>query len=152
MARSLLEGESYGSTLIHLEGSVSGLTYPADTLQTTDPSDGRPLLARYDLERAARTLSVEELARRPRGLWRWREMLPVRRTSFVQHLGEGDTPLLTPTRLARFMDVPHLALKSEGLNPTGSFKARGMAAAVSRNLELGARSFVVPSAGNAAGA
>src|SRR3712207_3814685 len=66
--------------------------------------------------------------------------------------GEGDTPLLPQLRLGKALGVPHLATKAEGLNPTGSFKARGMAAAVSRGLELGVTSFVAPSAGNAAGA
>jgi threonine synthase len=152
MAGGVLDDEDCGSTLTELEGSVTGLRYAADTLQTTDPSDGRPLLARYDVDRAAQRLTVEALMTRSRGLWRWKELLPVQRESFVLHLGEGDTPLVVPARLAAHLDVPRLAVKAEGLNPTGSFKARGMAAAVSRNLELGARSFVVPSAGNAAGA
>jgi threonine synthase len=145
--------ESTGSTLTHLEGALSGKSYAADALIGPDPADGRPLLARYDLERAARTLTKESLAsRRSGGMWRWSELLPVREKRNVVHLGEGDTPLLAQPRLGGALGVPLLATKAEGLNPTGSFKARGMAAAVSRAMELGATSFTAPSAGNAAGA
>ena len=142
-----------GSTLTHLEGALSGATYPADELMNLDPFDGRPLLARYDLERAARALTAESLAgRRTGGLWRWAELLPVRDRSHVIYLGEGDTPLLPQRRLGGALGVPRLSTKAEGLNPTGSFKARGMAAAVSRAVVLGATSFTAPSAGNAGGA
>ena len=142
-----------GSSLTHLEGALSGATYPADELAGLDPADGRPLLARYDLERAARTLTVESLVdRRTGGIWRWAELLPVREWNNVIYLGEGNTPLLPQLRLGKALGVPRLATKAEGLNPTGSFKARGIAAAVSRGLELGVTSFVAPSAGNAAGA
>ena len=118
-----------------------------------DPSDDRPLLARYDLEKAASTLTAEALTRRRTGgLWRWTELLPVRDRDHIVYLGEGDTPLLSQPRLGEALGVPRLATKAEGLNPTGSFKARGMAVAVSRAVELGATSFIAPSAGNAAGA
>src|SRR3712207_2534741 len=141
-----------GSMLTHLEGALSGAVYPADKLTGLDPTDGRPLLARYDLELAAHTLTAESLLRRRTGgIWRWAEVLPVREQNHVIHLGEGDTPLLQQTRLGRALGVPRLATKAEGLNPTGSFKAREMAAAVSRGIELGVASFIVPSAGNAAG-
>ena len=142
-----------GSTLICLEGALSGERYPADELMGLDPADGRPLLARYDLEKAARTMTAESLAeRRTGGLWRWVELLPVRDRGHVVYLGEGDTPLLAQPRLGEALGVPRLATKAEGLNPTGSFKARGMAVAVSRAVELGVTSFIAPSAGNAAGA
>ncbi|MDQ3318081.1 MAG: threonine synthase [Actinomycetota bacterium] len=142
-----------GSTLTHLEGALSGTTYPADEPINTDPADGRPLLPRYDMEKAARTLTKDSLARRRSGgMWRWRELLPVRDPANIVFLGEGDTPLLPQARLGEALGVPNLFTKAEGLNPTGSFKARGMAAAVSRAVELGARSFVAPSAGNAGGA
>jgi threonine synthase len=142
-----------GSTLTHLEGALSGEKYPANELIGLDPAAGRPLLARYDIEKAARTLTAEALAqRRSGGLWRWAELLPVRDRSNVVYLGEGDTPLLAQPRLGEALGVPRLATKAEGLNPTGSFKARGMAVAVSRAMELGVTSFIAPSAGNAAGA
>ena len=145
--------QTTGSTLTHLEGTLSGATYPADELARLDSADGRPLFARYDLERAARTLNRETLAsRRGHGLWRWSELLPVRSWGNVTYLGEGDTPLLDQPRLGDALGVPRLATKAEGLNPTGSFKARGMAAAVSRGVELGVRSYIAPSAGNAGGA
>ena len=145
--------QSTESTLTHLEGTLSGVTYPADELARLDPADGRPLFARYDLERAARTLNREALARRRAGgLGRWAELLPVQNWENVAYLGEGDTPLLNQPRLGDALGVPRLSTKPEGLNPTGSFKARGMAAAVSRGVELGAKSFIAPSAGNAAGA
>ncbi len=140
------------SCLSHLVGSESGERYDADALHRLDPADDRPLLAVYDLDGAARTLSRASIAQRPRGLWRWREILPVRDPGYVVDLGEGDTPLVFPRRLATAMDLPGLRVKAEGGNPTGSFKARGMTAAVSRNHELGAEAFIAPSAGNAAGA
>jgi threonine synthase len=141
------------STLAHLEGSLSGEKYPADDLMRLDPKDDRPLLARYDLDRAATTLTEESLARRRRGgMWRWSEVLPVRDGKNIVHLGEGDTPLIPQRRLGEAIGAPKLFTKAEGLNPTGSFKARGMSAAVSRAVELGAKAFIAPSAGNAAGA
>lgn len=141
------------SALSHLEGSQSRRAYPADRLHTLDPVDGRPLLARYDLPAAGRTLTGEALAaRRSGGLWRWWELLPVRERAHALHLGEGATPLVAMPRLGRALRTPHLRLKAEGGNPTGSFKARGMAVAVARAAELGARALVAPSAGNAGGA
>jgi threonine synthase len=142
-----------GSALSHLEGSLSGRRYEADRLIGLDPHDQRPLLARYDLAAAARTLTRESLLqRRSGGLWRWHELLPVSRWESVIHLGEGSTPLHTPARLRASSGISHLLVKRESLNPTGSFKARGMAVAVSRAVELGARHLVAPSAGNAGGA
>lgn len=144
---------STGSTIDHLEGGLSKQSYPADRLSTLDPADGKPLLARYRLDEAARTLTRESLStRRMGGLWRWHEVLPVARWEHVVSLGEGSTPLLPTRRLGRRYGLSNLYLKSESLNPTGSFKARGMAVAVSRAIELGARRFVAPSAGNAGGA
>ena len=143
-----------GSTLTHLEGGLSRVSYPADELATTDPLDGRPLLARYDLERAATTVGDRQRnVRGPtHGVWRWHEVLPVRDWSNVVTLGEGSTPLLEASRLGGAYGIRRLLVKAESLNPTGSFKARGMTVAVSRARELGATSFVMPSAGNAGGA
>jgi threonine synthase len=141
------------STLSHLEGALSGTTYPASELMTVDPVDNRPLLARYNLEEAAKTLTTESLASRQfGGMWRWIELLPLQERENIVYLGEGSTPLLPQSRLGDRLGIPGLSTKAEGLNPTGSFKARGMAAAVSRASELGTVSFVAPSAGNAAGA
>ncbi|MGI8575458.1 MAG: threonine synthase [Egibacteraceae bacterium] len=143
----------HASTLLHLEGSLSGATYAADQLIGADPVDERPLLARYDTRRAGATLSPSSLAERTGlGLWRWWELLPVGDPDHVVTLGEGGTPVLQAPALGRGLGAKRLRVKAEGLNPTGSFKARGMAVAVSRASELGARSLIVPSAGNAAGA
>jgi threonine synthase len=110
---------------------------------------GKPLLARYDLKRAAKTLSLKELSSRPRTLWRYREVLP---DGDPVTLGEGMTPLLHASRLGASMGLQHLYVKDEGLNSTGSFKARGMTAAVTRAKQLGAKTLAAPTAGNAGGA
>jgi threonine synthase len=101
---------------------------------------------------AGKTLSRDDMAGRPSNLWRYAEILPIRDPAFRLTLGEGWTPLLHAQRLGESLGLPHLYIKDEGLNPTTSFKARGMAVAVSRAYELGAPGFVLPSAGNAAGA
>jgi threonine synthase len=107
------------SALSHLEGSHSGRRYPADRLIGLDPADARPLLARYDLERAARTLTRAALAeRRAGGLWRWAELLPVADPARRLYLGEGSTPLLDAPRLGAALGAPRLRIKAEGLNPT----------------------------------
>ena len=145
--------DSTGSKLTHLEGSLSGRSYDPDQALTVDPSDGRPLLARYDL---ASVVTDRYRNFGPRatgtGLWQWHELLPVKDWSNVINLGEGGTPLLPARRLSAALRTPGLLIKAESLNPTGSFKARGMAVAVSRALELGVRRLVAPSAGNAGGA
>src|SRR5437879_3922655 len=113
---------------------------------------GKPLLVHYNLERAAATLTQASLATRRANLWRYREVLPVEREENVITLGEGWTPLFHARRLGEQLGMRHLYIKDEGQNPTQSFKARGMAVAVSMAKELGARKLAVPSAGNAAGA
>ncbi len=111
-----------------------------------------PVLARYDLAKAASLLDRDAIRARPQGMWRWRELLPVRDSAQEVTLGEGDSPLLPVPRLGGQIGVTHLYVKDESSNPTGTFKARGMAAAVSRLRELGMRELVVPTAGNAGGA
>jgi threonine synthase len=112
-------------------------------------SCGRPLLARYDLKRAAATLKLAALANRPRTLWRYSEVLP---DGEEVSLGEGMTALLETLRLGAAIGVARLYVKDEGLNPTGSFKARGMSAAVTRAKQLGTKALAAPTAGNAGGA
>jgi len=142
-----------GSTLISLQGGLSERTYEAEQLIGVDPADGKPLLARYDLAAASTSMTVANLAdRRAGGLWRWRELLPVRSWEFVNYMGEGSTPLQRSRGVATMTGLTNVLVKRESLNPTGSFKARGMAVAVSRAVELGAKRLVAPSAGNAAGA
>jgi threonine synthase len=113
---------------------------------------GKPLMVAYDLEAAARTLTPESLAGREPNLWRYREVLPVDDSRNILSLGEGMTPLLKAERLGAELGLSNLFIKDEGVNPTGSFKARGMAVAISMAKELGVEKLAVPSAGNAGGA
>ncbi|MFQ5601340.1 MAG: threonine synthase [Candidatus Krumholzibacteriia bacterium] len=113
---------------------------------------GAPLSARYDLEGAATALPRDELRTRAADLWRYRELLPVRHAAHCVTLGEGMTPLLELPSLAERLGCRRLLLKDESLNPTNSFKARGLAVAVSRALELGLEHLALPSAGNAGSA
>ena len=140
------------SFLTHLECSNCGTTAEAARLQTVCPSCGRVLFARYDLEAARKALPREKLADRPHTMWRYAEVMPVQRPENVVTLGEGMTPLLPAERLGQQLGCGRLLVKEEGLNPTGTFKARGLSAAVSRALELGATSLAIPSAGNAGAA
>jgi threonine synthase len=136
----------------HLECAACGLEHEARQLQNLCTRCGKPLLVRYDLERAARSLTKKSLESRPADLWRYTEVLPVERVENIVTLGEGWTPLLRAHRLGEQLGLRELFIKDESLNPTQSFKARGMTAAVSMAKELGARKLAVPSAGNAAGA
>lgn len=136
------------SNVLELECSACGKKYEAAVEQHLC-SCGKPLLARYDLRRAAATLTLENLKSRPRTLWRYAEVLP---NDPPVSLGEGMTALVLAPRLGASMGLQRLYVKDEGLNPTGSFKARGMTAAVSRAKQLGARALAAPTAGNAGGA
>lgn len=113
---------------------------------------GKPLLVAYDLETASKSLKKESLASRVATLWRYEEVLPVFDRANQLSLGEGWTPLHKAEKLAAKYDLPNLYIKDEGINPTQSFKARGMALAVSMAKELGVKKVAAPSAGNAAGA
>ena len=135
----------------HLYCSSCGKEYEARKLVNLCVC-GKPLLVAYDLEKAARTFTRESLAGRENSLWRYREVLPIENEKNVLSLGEGMTPLIKADRLAATLGLSNLYIKDEGVNPTGSFKARGMAVAISMAKELGARKLAVPSAGNAAGA
>lgn len=138
--------------LTHLECSYCGKTYDADELHTLCPLCQKPLLVRYDLKRARREWARKSLLHREATLWRYREVLPVREEKNAIGLGEGFTPLLSATRLRKTLGMRNLYVKDESLNPTGSFKARGLCLALSRARELGVKEVVIPSAGNAAGA
>ncbi len=136
----------------HLECSLTGEHYPADTLQTLSKA-GRPLLVRYDLDGVRRALPRERLAARPQSLWRYRELLPVRRPQSVVSLGEVVTPLIPLPRIAaRLTRGGEILVKDEGRLPTGSFKARGLALAVSMAKELGVGAMAMPTNGNAGAA
>jgi len=134
--------------VVGLECSECGKKYDAAVEQHLCAC-GRPLLVRYDLKRAAAALNLGALANRPRTLWRYAEVLP---DGAPVSLGEGMTALLETPRLGAAIGVARLYVKDEGLNPTGSFKARGMTAAVTRAKQLGAKALAAPTAGNAGGA
>src|SRR5256885_7327676 len=136
----------------HLECGACGQRHEAQRLHNLCTQCGKPLLVRYDFERAARSLTKESLRQRDPDLWRYREVLPVERDENIVSLGEGFTPLLRAARLGAQLGLNQLYIKDEGQNPTQSFKARGMTAAVSMAKELGVKKLAVPSAGNAAGA
>jgi threonine synthase len=136
------------TNVMELECSECGKKYDA-ALEQHLCTCGKPLLVRYDLKTAAATLTLSNLAKRPRTLWRYREVLP---PGDPVTLGEGMTPLLHAARLGASMGLRRLYVKDEGLNPTGSFKARGMTAAVTRAKQLGAKALAAPTAGNAGGA
>ena len=137
------------SYFTHLECSATGERTLADGLHMLSPA-GRPWLCRYDLDKARAELDREAFAKRPRGMWRWAELMPAHTRTTT--LGEGDAPLLDAQRLAAELGVRKLWIKDESVEPTGSFKARGIAAAVTMAAQLGARAFAIPSAGNAGGA
>jgi threonine synthase len=113
---------------------------------------GGPLLVRYDLENLRRTWNREQIASGPNSMWRYGPVLPPTQHTSIISLGEGMTPLLRTSRLGQRVGAYQLWLKDEGLNPTGSFKARGLSCAVSMAVELGIRKLAIPSAGNAASA
>jgi len=138
------------STLTHLECAkpACGKQYTHTELRNLCDC-GAPLLARYDLKRAAKTLRREVLAGRALTMWRYEEVLP---PGPHVSLGEGMTPLVHAERLGAKLGLSELYIKDEGLNPTGSFKARGLAAAVTCAKNLGAKTLAIPTAGNAGGA
>jgi len=128
------------------------MRYSADVLHGLSEA-GKPLLVRYDLEAVQRAISKEQLARRPDGgFWRYRELLPVRHSSNVVSLGEVLTPLIAAHAATRLHGARLLIVKDEGRLPTGSFKARGLALAVSMAKELGVRRMAIPTNGNAGAA
>lgn len=137
----------------HLECSLCGLHHEARKLHNLCVECGKPLLVRYDLRAAGRTLTPTSLKERESSLWRYREVLPVENWNNVVSFGEGWTPLLSASKTSESLPFPlDLFIKDEGQNPTQSFKARGMAAAISMAKEFGVKKVAVPSAGNAAGA
>ncbi len=138
------------SLVTHLESPVDGARLPHDRLQNMHA--GRPLLARYDLASIKDSITRGEVSRRPRSMWQWRELLPLDQPGRAVRLGERATPLLPCPRLGAELGLASLCVKDESTLPTGSFKSRGMAVAVSRARELGAKRLAIPTAGNAGGA
>jgi threonine synthase len=136
----------------HIECTVCGHRHDPKRLLTVCERCGQMLAARYDLERVAAHVSRDALRGRAPGMYRFRELTPLDDGEEPVTLGEGGTPLLPLPRLAAHLGLRHLLAKDEGQNPTGTFKARGLGMAITRARTLGARGFVIPSAGNAGGA
>jgi len=135
----------------HLECAMEGDRYPADTIHNLSRAN-KPLLVRYDLAGVKKALSKDALASRPQDLWRYRELLPVRRVSDIVSLGESVTPLIALPKLAAKLGGGELIVKDEGRLPTGSFKARGLVMAVSMAKALGIKHMAMPTNGNAGAA
>ncbi|MFP2927088.1 threonine synthase [Pyxidicoccus sp. 3LG] len=138
--------------LIRLDCTKCERTYAPGGVLNLCGTCGAPLFARYDLERAAKTLRPEALPTRERSMWRYHEVMPVEDPAHRLSLGEGFTPLLQAPRLGARLGLKRVWVKDEGGNPTGSFKARGLSAAVSMAKALGAKAVCLPSAGNAGSA
>ena len=140
------------SYISHLECSFCSKKYSHEIPIRLCESDGKPLLARYDLDAVSETMNPESLKDRVSTMWRYWEVMPVLEPENIFSLGEGFTPLLKANRLGVERGMPQLFIKDESVNPTGSFKARGLSAAVSKAFEIGIRKLTMPSAGNAGGA
>lgn len=139
------------TTVTHLECSVTGTRYDAGKVWNLSET-GWPLLVRYDLQSAKRNWNRDWITSGPDSMWRYAPVLPVRNPTSIVSLGEGMTPLIRTSRLGTKLGCTDLWVKDEGINPTGSFKARGLSCAVSMAKELGIRKLAIPSAGNAASA
>ncbi len=139
------------SAFIGLECSKTEEQFEPGGLMSLSPG-GAPLLARYDTGVAARTLDIRNMAGRAYSIWRYHEMLPAPDESAIVTLGEGMTPLLRAPHLGEALGFSNLFVKDEGLNPTGSFKARGLSVAITMARHLGAKKIAIPTAGNAGGA
>ena len=134
----------------HLESAIDGTQLDADSLQTLH--DGRPIWGRYDLEQIGTLISRDDLMGRSPTLWRYDELLPNRGADHVISLGEGMTPVLDAARLGAHLGIRRLSIKDESQLPTGSFKSRGMAMAITMANYFGIERVALPSAGNAGGA
>lgn len=139
------------TTLSHLECSVTGERHPAGVPHNLSRA-GYPLLVRYDLEKARNSWSREWIQHGPSSMWRYAPVLPVSKPSSIVSLGEGMTPLIRLKRIGLQLGLKQLYLKDDGVNPTGTFKARGLSCAISMAKELGIDKVAIPSAGNAGSA
>jgi threonine synthase len=139
------------SFVTHLECAFTGECHAADEVHNLSRA-GKPLLVRYDLAGIKKTLSPEVLARRPADLWRYRELLPVRRARDIVSLGEAVTPIVPLPKISTKLAAGEILVKDEGRLPTGSFKARGLVMAVSMGKALGIKHMAMPTNGNAGAA
>jgi threonine synthase len=140
------------SFVSHVECTICSARHDAKRLLTVCERCGQMLAVRYNLSRVNASVTKDALRARPHGMYRFRELTPLDDGEEPVTLGEGGTPLLELPRLAAHLGVRKLWAKDEGQNPTGSFKARGLGMAITRARTLGAKGFVIPSAGNAGGA
>lgn len=140
------------SFFTHLECTYCGEKFDKNVVNRLCQICGKVLFAKYDLLSAAQFINPKIIKNRPPNMWRYFEVMPVIDPQYVISLGEGFTPILNSTNLGDEIGIKDLLIKDEGLNPTASFKARGLSAAVSKAKELGIKSITMPSAGNAAGA
>lgn len=146
-------GDNRKSFLIHLECSRCGQEHDARAIQNLCKKCGSgPLLCRYDLGGVSQALKKDELFARRSDMWRYRELLPLDSAKNIVSMGEGWTPLVKLERIGRELGLNKVFLKDEGLNPTGTFKARGASVCVSKLKELGVTAIGIPTAGNAGGA
>ncbi len=141
---------AHSSFVSHLEGAIDGSHLEPNVVQTLH--EGRPIWVRYDLEAVGRAMDRSDLIGRPSSLWRYRELLPVFDDSKIVSFGEGMSPLLASPRLGASLGLNDLWVKDESQLPTGSFKSRGMAMAVTMANHFGISSVALPTAGNAGGA
>ncbi len=140
------------SYLLDLECSDCGQKYSPKEINTFCPICQAPLMPRYDLPRAKQQLDRDSIQFGKKGMWRWHELLPVYDPKNFITLGEGDTALLPIPTVGRELGLTNLYVKDESSNPTGSFKARGLAVAIAKAAELGVKKVIIPTAGNAGGA
>ncbi|HND53715.1 MAG TPA: threonine synthase [Pirellulaceae bacterium] len=138
------------SFVTHLEAAIDGTILPARQLQSMHKD--RPLWVRYDLEAVKRSVTKEMLRDRPATMWRLKELLPIEPGQEIVTLGEGRTPLLPCPRLGARFGLNNVWVKDESQLPTGSFKSRGLAMAVTMAKHFGVKKLALPSAGNAGGA
>jgi threonine synthase len=139
------------TTVTHLECSLTGKRYEAGKIHNLSETGG-PLLVRYDLKTARENWNRDWIPNGPRSMWRYAPVLPVTKPASIVSLGEGWTPIMKARRLGAKLGALDLWIKDEGVNPTGSFKARGLSCCVSMCVDLGIRKAAIPSAGNAASA
>ena len=140
------------SLITHLECSACGLAVKSEKLNKLCTACGKVLFARYDLEKAKNIIDRDKVYGRRSSMWRFNELMPIKSPEYIVSLDEGNTPLLRASRLESLLGSSQIWIKDESANPTGSFKARGLSAAVSKAHELGIKKLTLPSAGNAAGA
>ncbi len=140
------------SYMTELQCSDCGTLFSAAEIHTYCPNCQSPLIVNYDLAAAKQHVDRDEVPKRLKGMWRWHELLPVREPQNMVTLGEGDTAILHLPRTGNDLGLSNLFVKDESSNPTGSFKARGLSAAVSKARELGIKKVIIPTAGNAGGA